>query len=449
MAQLLKIASLNVRGLGAASFRTKWKEIKGLVDRDRVQLLCLQETKLSDHRLTEGESPPIKASLQAGFQLWAPAIGTAGGVAILCTKYFKGEIRDFFADTEGRWAWVYTYLAGERVLIATVYAPPQLRDKCQFWHAFSVNIPDADRLILIGDFNTVVDSPSQLASRAPYSPDALAMINVLTTMGLHDAFRMLWPHEKGITWVGPALKTCSRIDMAWLSQTAAHCLLDFSITPVVRSDHKMITITLALPTALHTRPPPSTVPGWIFSEERFRNMANQHWLYWSQLRHPDQSALQWLMDGTAALARLLKQAVLASKRARRLMAEAFIRRALELGDGPPTEDGEEEWWMQWAALQVEWEDWQIKDAESWGLRNKAQWTIAAGRMTKTFFRRLHSKRPASIMMTLQAPFQEDGPLADNTQTILQFAHEYYSYLLTDEQSWTSEEIIAAPASAIW
>ncbi|GBG79412.1 hypothetical protein CBR_g29559 [Chara braunii] len=104
--------------------------------------------------------------------------------------------------------------------------------------------------------------------------------------------------------------------------------------------------------------------------------------------------------------------------------------------------------MQWAALQVDWEEWQIKDAEAWGLRNKGQWTVAAGRMTKTFFRRLHPKRPASAMMTLQAPFQQDGPLADNIQHILQFAHQYYSYLLTEEQPWTPEEIAAAPSAAI-
>ncbi|GBG72383.1 hypothetical protein CBR_g11961 [Chara braunii] len=420
MAPLLRVATLNVRGLGAASFRKKWREIKGLVVRDRIHLLCLQETKLSENRLTDGELPPVTASLHAGFQLWAPAIVTAGGMAILYTKDFKGEILDFFADTKGCWAWVYIDLAGESVLIATVYAPSQLRDKCQFWHAFSAHIPEANRLILIGDFNTVADSPPRSDSRAPYLPDAHAMIDALTDMGLQDAFRTFCPHEKGVTWVGSALRKRSRIDMAWLSQAAMKCLLDFNIVPVVRSDHKMIALVLAIPTQLHTRPPPSTVPGWIFSEERYRNMANQHLLYWTQLRHSDQSALQWLTDGTAALARLLNQAVLTSKRARRLTEEAFIRRAMELGDGPLTEEGEEEWWMRWEALQVEWEEWQIKDAESWGLRNKAQ---VAGRMTKTFFRRLHSKRSASAMVTLQAPFQQDGPLADNTQDILRFAHE--------------------------
>ncbi|GBG80304.1 hypothetical protein CBR_g30672 [Chara braunii] len=178
-------------------------------------------------------------------------------------------------------------------------------------------------------------------------------------------------------------------------------------------------------------------------------MAIQHWLYWIQLRHVDQSALQWLADGTTALARLLKQAVLASKRSRRLAAEAFIRRVLDLGDDPPTEEGEEEWWMQWAALQVEWEEWQLKDAEAWGLRSKAQWTLAAGRMTNTFFRRLRTRQPASAMMTLQPPFQQDGPVAEDTQHILHFAHQYYSYLLPEEQPWTPEEIAAEPAAAIW
>ncbi|GBG62990.1 hypothetical protein CBR_g34690 [Chara braunii] len=295
----------------------------------------------------------------------------------------------------------------------------------------------------------MVDSPPRSDTCAPYSPDVVAMIDALTDMGLQDAFRILWPHERRVTWVGPALKKRNRIDMAWLSQAATQCLLDFNIVPVARSDHKMIPIILAIPTKLHTRPPPSTVPGWIFSEERYCNMANQHWLYWTQLWHQDQSALQWLTDGTAALDRLLKQAVLASKRAQRLTAEAFIKRAMELGDGPLTEEGEEEWWMQWAALQAEWEEWQIKDAESWGLRNKAQWKVAVGHMTKTFFRRLHFKRPASMMVTLQAPFQQEGPLADNTQDILQFSDEFYSYLLTEEQSWPSEEMATAPAKDIW
>ncbi|GBG68457.1 hypothetical protein CBR_g3001 [Chara braunii] len=448
-AQKLRIASLNARGLGASSFWPKWKEIKGLLGRDRIHILCCQETKLAENRLVEGKLPPVEASLNASFQLWAPAIGTSGGVAILCTKYFKGEIFYFFADSQGRWAWIYVDMAGERFLLATIYAPSQLQDKCSFRKSLPANIPECDKLILIGDYNTTTDPLPREGDRPLYSPDAQAMTVTLAELGLQDAFRVLWPHGKSITWVGPGVRKRSRIDMAWLSQPAMQCLLDFNIIPVVHSDHKMITIRLAIPSKLHTKPPPSTVSGWVFTDEKFRNLARQHWQYWERLRHPDQPALHLLTAGTEALARLLKQAVLTLKRARRLTAEAFIRRATELGDGPLAEEDEEEWWTQWAALRAEWNEWQLQDAESWGLRNKAQWTAAAERMTKIFFRRVHEKRPASVMSAMQPPFQSNGPLADTTPDVLRLAHQFYAYVFSEEQHWSEEQMQTAPAESIW
>ncbi|GBG89171.1 hypothetical protein CBR_g48879 [Chara braunii] len=162
-----------------------------------------------------------------------------------------------------------------------------------------------------------------------------------------------------------------------------------------------------------------------------------------------QTALQWLTDRTAALARLLKTEVLSSKRARRATVEVFIQRANDLGDGPGSEEEEEEWWMEWAALKAEWDDWQIQDAEVPGLRNKARWMIAAERMTKTFFKRLRPRRPASVMLVLDPAFDDQQPPADTNPAILEYAHKYYSYLLTQEQEDSQEDRAEALERDVW
>ncbi|GBG89528.1 hypothetical protein CBR_g49318 [Chara braunii] len=54
-------------------------------------------------------------------------------------------------------------------------------------------------------------------------------------------------------------------------------------------------------------------------------------------------------------------------------------------------------------------------------------------MSKPFFRRLGLKRPASIMLALVPPFDQQQPVAESTSTILGYAQDYYSYLLSEEQ----------------
>ncbi|GBG89075.1 hypothetical protein CBR_g48785 [Chara braunii] len=122
---------------------------------------------------------------------------------------------------------------------------------------------------------------------------------------------------------------------------------------------------------------------------------------------------------------------------------------MDLGDDLATKEEEEEWWMEWAALKAEWDDWHINDAELWGLRNKSQWIIAAERISKSFFRRLCLKHPASIMLALDPPFDHQRPVAESTHAILDYAQDYYSYLFSEEQSGPQEDITHYLENDVW
>ncbi|GBG83907.1 hypothetical protein CBR_g37778 [Chara braunii] len=200
---------------------------------------------------------------------------------------------------------------------------------------------------------------------------------------------------------------------------------------------------------LRTKPPPATVPAWMFSDPAYKAFILQHWEYWTELRSPSQPTLTWLMEGTAALVRLLKARAAASRRARRRTAEEFSQRALDLGDGPGPQDDENDWWAQWAALKAQWEEWQLTDADLWARKNIANWTAAAERMSKIFFAQLRADRPPSLMLAINHPFDDSQQTAESTQTILHYVEEYYRYLFSEEKPAGAQDPLETLEHLIW
>jgi len=194
----MKIATWNVNSL-----KVRLPQVLRWLAENPVDVLCLQETKLTDDKFPQEE---INA---AGYQAAFAGQRTYNGVAIL-SKFPIGEVvraNPFFADEQQR----FIAATIEGVRIVCVYVPngqsPE-SDKYQYklqwldamhdWLAGE--LADHDQLALLGDYNIAPED------RDVYDPE-LWRGHVLASeperlldLDLKDAFRLFEQPAKSYSW---------------------------------------------------------------------------------------------------------------------------------------------------------------------------------------------------------------------------------------------------------
>ncbi|GBG90778.1 hypothetical protein CBR_g51285 [Chara braunii] len=293
------------------------------------------ETRLKEERISRDG----RREFGDGFQIWVPAMGTMGGVAIIMTGHFQGEVLHFFADTQGRWAWIWMEMDG-------------------------------------------------------------------------------------------------------------HKLVRVTTRPMALLDHKLLMIEVLSPALVETKAPPPTVPHWMFRDLLYLRLIRQHWEYWEKLRTPGTSAATHFQMGLQGLAALLLARAKATRQAHMRTGQKYGERLEELGSDPP-EGEEEEWWIQWATLKAQWEEWQEEDARKWGVVSKTKWVRLRERMSAAFFGQMQTRGRAMVITVLQHPFQTDELVVETTQEILRYAKTFYSDLYTESERWGEEEIREAARTGVW
>jgi len=203
----LKIISWNVAGLRACIK-------KGFFDwlyAAKPDILCLQETKISESDLTDEMKNP-----KGYHTYWNPAKkkGYAGTAVFTKEEPVKVErgigIPNF--DEEGRFLILYF----DKFTLVNVYFPHSRRDlkrldfKLEFNDAFlkfmeRLRKESKGRLILIGDFNVAhkeidLANPKQNMKNAGFTPQEREWADTLTAKGYADTFREFMKENGHYTW---------------------------------------------------------------------------------------------------------------------------------------------------------------------------------------------------------------------------------------------------------
>ena len=146
----MKIITYNIRGLGRG---LKWASIRKLVKKERVDMLCLQETKkeVINKAVCQalGGDSDVKWELQ-------PACNNAGGILCLWSeetfKLEKKLIGCGFIYLNGIWV-----ADGRKVSIVNIYSPCNATLKRNLWEQVrrirSANL--GGLWCLLGDFNNI------------------------------------------------------------------------------------------------------------------------------------------------------------------------------------------------------------------------------------------------------------------------------------------------------
>ncbi|GBG89803.1 hypothetical protein CBR_g49654 [Chara braunii] len=241
----LKMATWNVRGLGDSSGRRKKSRIKSWVFRKQVEVLCIQETKLSEDKLR------AIAGWWDGPQVWSPAQESRGGVGILLHRSLQSQVVDSEADLWGRWAWFKLQSDLTEWVLMTVYVPADPSTRAAFFRTLLPVIPHSEHLIMVGDWNVSLDEALTDGTRTAGRRDALALMDLIQDLGLSGPFRSLNPAASGYTWFSIISRergdvTCGRLDYFLVTGGLAQGFTAIGPKLHPMSDHRSVLAEMVL-----------------------------------------------------------------------------------------------------------------------------------------------------------------------------------------------------------
>jgi exodeoxyribonuclease-3 len=203
----MKIATWNVNSL-----KVRLPQVLAWLEANPVDLLCLQETKLTDDKF------PASTLEQAGFAALYAGQPTYNGVAVLARKASIGELELIsvgnprFEDVQKR---LLCAKAGELTVICAYFPNGQALDSDKFTYklawidALAQWIADlrrdGHRVVLAGDFNIAPDDrdvhdPALWAGQLHCSDAERQRFKELVAGGLVDTFRMFDQPPKTYSW---------------------------------------------------------------------------------------------------------------------------------------------------------------------------------------------------------------------------------------------------------
>ncbi|MBI3285221.1 MAG: exodeoxyribonuclease III [Burkholderiales bacterium] len=253
----MKLATWNVNSL-----KVRLPQVLQWLVTNPVDVLCIQETKLTDDKFPQAE---IEA---AGYRVAFTGQKTYNGVAIL-SRHAMSDIQKNnpqFEDEQQRI--IAATILGTRIVCAYIpngQAPDS--DKFQYklkWLASLQNwlhqeLQQYPQLALLGDYNIApedrdVHDPAAWQGMNLVSPEERAAMQGLLQLGLTDSFRLFEQAEKSFSWwdyraLGFRLNKGMRIDHILLSQPLASRCTSCVIDRVPRkweqpSDHAPIIATV-------------------------------------------------------------------------------------------------------------------------------------------------------------------------------------------------------------
>lgn len=254
----MKLATWNVNSL-----KVRLPQVLQWLEANPVDVLCLQETKLTDDKFPQAE---IEA---AGFQVVFSGQKTYNGVAILSphpilqvqknNPLFADEQQRIIAATIQDMRIVCAYVPNGQALDSEKY-PYKLSWLASLQEWIKQEMAQHPALALLGDYNIAPDDrdvydPAAWEGQNLVSPPERAALQALLDLGLKDSFRLFEQAEKSFSWwdyrqLGFRLNKGMRIDHILLSEPLAARCSACVIDKVPRkweqpSDHAPVIATLS------------------------------------------------------------------------------------------------------------------------------------------------------------------------------------------------------------
>ena len=236
----LNIISLNTRGIRDITKRRSMFEFY----RSRCDILCLQET----HSTPEDVS--CWTAEWGGKMVLAHGTSQSCGVAICVKKQSSIKIFDEVSDVSGRYAAVMITQNDVTTCLISIYAPN--KDNPGFFdQVINLATSKCDKVIIVGDFNTVLNCNLDKKSGAEHS-------NVRSIQKIHqlmeqeqlcDIWRVRNPESRRYSWFKGRTSLemqASRIDFGLVSAGICDSVHNMFYMRGIHSDHSAFFLGLEL-----------------------------------------------------------------------------------------------------------------------------------------------------------------------------------------------------------
>ena len=236
----LRIGSLNVRGLRDFSKR---KEVFKYMKNKGLHVLCIQET-----HSTADEELLWKQQWGAGCTYYSHGSNLARGVAVFCSDS-KVQTKAIYYDTEGRYVIINVVCKNYQTNIINIYAPNN--DNPTFYSAMANKICELQlsELIIIGDFNLVLDPKLDRTENIQYHPKATRIIEqMMDNLDLCDPWRCKNTDSRTYSWTRKYKDRISgsRIDFALMTIDNVNQLMDIQYQHGYKSDHSLLILDMSI-----------------------------------------------------------------------------------------------------------------------------------------------------------------------------------------------------------
>ncbi|KAI0667421.1 Endonuclease/exonuclease/phosphatase, partial [Trametes maxima] len=244
----LRIATLNMRGYsgsGEGSGTAKWMLINQLARDEKVAVLALQETHLSNERLAElnrlfGPQLEVVASQDPENELGARGVAFA-----INRRVLKDAVVRFGVVVPGRAATLQIQWSETRTLkVMNVYGPNVQSDGEAFW--VELNRSRLGRIdLMVGDFNVVEEATDRLPAREDASRNVNALDTLKKKLRVRDGWRTANPQKRAFTYFQAATGSQSRIDRIYIREEMLNDADEWDIRESgIRTDHCMASVTI-------------------------------------------------------------------------------------------------------------------------------------------------------------------------------------------------------------
>ena len=233
----IKLISVNVRGINET---IKRRAIFNFY-RGKGNIICLQET----HSTVDVEQE--WTAEWKGDILFAHGTSRAKGVSILMPKGMINSCKTVIRDPNGRFLVVVIKLQSCEISICNIYAPNV--DSPHFFKDLFMKCENhTDNLIVVGDFNLVMNPQKDRIGSSHNNTKALDIINNFCEQHyLSEIWRQRNSDTNHYSWYRckPRL-SASRIDYALLSQGLCNLCINVGYTTGLHTDHLAFYLFLSM-----------------------------------------------------------------------------------------------------------------------------------------------------------------------------------------------------------
>ena len=237
---VLNLATLKVRGLRDSS---KCMRLLGELKNPGVDVAAVQETYFTccaDCRV-----------LKSDFNVFSAYSSRASsGTSLLIGRSLDAAVDVVFAGDGGRLVVAEFAVKSLKFRLVAVYAPNIVVERVSFFRRLAPFLDDTKRLVLMGDWNTILDPKIDKVGRGARRIGRCdsSLVGLMTRHNLVDWFRLDHPRREMWTWLdsSPSAKVGSYLDRVIVRRAD----LDFCSCPMFHliawTNHKLVRVSLRL-----------------------------------------------------------------------------------------------------------------------------------------------------------------------------------------------------------